>query len=409
MRKVKVSELSSAVLALSIFFYALRGKLGAIFITLAILVSAPMILRKQSKNRSKQSLFAAAFIVVFAVIVHWVRSLEPQYYLLIGYVFTALVLLETDKEHFEGLWRWLKGIAIFEAIGVFTQFLIPSVYYSLMSVVLPSDVISSIRARRLTGYYVGFSREVSFTMFLIVVGLGLYLFDTGYKSNKEKWIPVSVLQFIKSDSKIKVLKYAFRAAIGVAVVVVSYPWWSRIPAFARINEFLHYFALNDIIGMTSGRTVIYENAVALWKTNRWFGIGWGNFKYSVAQSLWFSGFDVHNCFLQILCETGIIGLVLYSVICLSSMITSIKCVAALRNTQDVKSYHLAVFCCYLQVFFVLYSLTEPILYEYTDYVLFFICFNCSNILMKKRNRLIQEQKMTKRRVTERKLYGEFSS
>lgn len=411
MSKIKISQLSSMALALSMVLYAFRGKYGAVLITMEAVLIMVIVFKQKQKYRSSASLFAALFLFIFAFLVHYFRSISLEYYLLIGYFTTTIILLETREEHFDTLWHWLKGISVFEAIGVFLQLLTPGLYYSIMALILPGDVVASIRNRFLTGYYTGFSREVSFTMFLIVIGLGRYLYDSDFKHNRKNWIIILFLvaalivsgkratllffvttyfliQFIKSDSKIKILKYTLMVIAGMALLRLTYPWWSKIPAFARVNVFIKYFTSNDIIGMTSGRTVIYENAISLWDSNKWFGIGWGNFKYSINQSQWYYGFDVHNCFIQILCETGIIGLFFYSVIIIISIVNSIRGILIYKCSNDKKAFKLAIYCSYVQLFFILYSLTEPILYEYTDYVVFFLCYNCSNLLVKKRKEVL---------------------
>ena len=408
MKRIKTTELSAIILALSMLLYAFRGKFGAVFITIELVMMLYIILRQKGKQRSFASKYAAVFLLIFAFVLHIIRSISVEYYLCIGYLLTPILLMETKIDHYKELWKWLKGIAIFEAVGVYIQFLVPGLYYSLISVILPSDVISSIRTRLQSGYYTGFSHEVSFTMFLIVIGLGLYLYDSEARKNSKKWVIIAFLfsalfisgkratllffvvayfmtQFIQSDSKIKIIKYSLIVVAGIILLRLTYTWWSQIPALSRVNEFINYFTLNDVIGMTSGRTVIYENAIRLWNTNKWFGIGWGNFKYSINQNLWFSGFDVHNCFLQILCETGIVGLFFYSILCITSLINSVRAVLMYRRSREIRTYRLAVFCCYIQIFFVLYSLTEPILYEYTDYVIYFVSFNCSNLLVRNRN------------------------
>lgn len=411
--KIKVASLISALWAFSTLLYAFRGKLGAIMITICIIASIPYLLRQTKKDRSWASIYAALFLLVFAVVVNIFRSISLEYYLIIGYFATALVLLNYRIDYFNDMWKWFKGIAVFEAIGVYMQFFLPSLYYPIISIVLPGEVVASIQSRLLSGYYTGFSHEVSFTMFLIVVGLGLYIYEINSDKKAKKWIPIVLLvgalfisgkratqlffiialfvtQFIRSDDKLKLLKYSGIAAAGLAAIWFSYPWWSKIPAFERINQLISFYSSNDIIGMTSGRTVIYENAIKLWQTNKWFGIGWGNFKYSVSDMLWYSGFDVHNCFLQILCETGIIGLVFYSILILIVLFNSIRCVLLVRRFGVHSEYNLSVFYCYIQIFFILYSITEPILYEYTDYFIFFVCFNCSNLLLKNKGQKKQD-------------------
>lgn len=416
--KIKPGKLMTALLALSIILYAFRGKLGAIFITGTIILTVIVVFRQKMRSYSVVNVFTAFFLILFAVLFHVLRSVSPQYYLIVGYLAAALLLLDTREAHLKDLWKWLRLISLFEAAGIFLQLLIPGLYYRLMGIILSPAVIAGIKERRSSGYYTGFSHEVSFTMFLIVVGLGLYLYEAGLKNNYKKWLPIAFLfaalfvsgkratlvffvgtvflvQYVIGERKGRLMKYGACAVAGVLALWVFYPVWSRIPALHRINEFVQYFAAGDLAGMTSGRTAIYENAIKLWNTNRWFGIGWGNFKYMVPDTAWYSGFDVHNCFLQILCETGIIGLVFYAFICTASIVNSIKCINCFRRQKSSGSYNLAVFCCYMQMFFILYSLTEPILYEYTDYVIFFVCFGCTNLLLKKRKKLIGSVKMKK--------------
>ena len=103
-------------------------------------------------------------------------------------------------------------------------------------------------------------------------------------------------------------------------------------------------------------------------------------KYAVPSSFWFSGFDVHNCFLQVFCETGYIGGILYIILIIGSLIKVVMCNYKFRNEKsDIRS--LTKFLCYVEFYFVLYSITEPILYEYTDYIIFFICINTTSLLL----------------------------
>ena len=204
-------------------------------------------------------------------------------------------------------------------------------------------------------------------------------------------IALFITQFNRSRDKLKILKYTFIVVILIAFIWGTYPIWSKFSVLSRLTEIIQYLSLKDMVGVTNGRTVIYTNAIQLWHTNNWFGIGWGNFKYSVIDSLWYSGFDVHNCFLQILCETGIVGAVFYAILCFFSICNSCKLILLTNKSCETNDSNKANFCGYIQIFFILYSLTEPILYEYTDYMIFFCSFACTNNLLynyRKRNTTI---------------------
>ena len=405
MKKITIRDISSFLIAFSMLLYALRGNYGAIAISCLIMIEIVVLLTKKNGKRiPKGNSYAAAFLIVFAFFFQMTRTISFEYYRIIGYLATALLLFDAKPGQYNSLWKWLKAISIFEAIGVFVQLLIPNIYYFIMSFLVSDEMLSSIRERLLTGYYTGFTHEVSYTMFLIVIGLGIYIYQSDLKRNKRSLVPIIFLslalvvsgkratlvffiaafflvQFIKSDSKVKILKYTAVVLGVIAIIWITYPYWSKLQAFSRINTFIAFFQVRDYTAMFSGRSMIYEDAVKLWQTNPWFGIGWGNFKYSVASTAWYARFDVHNCYLQILCETGIVGAALFLGIIVTSVVNSIKAVFIFRRNMDVNNYRLSLFCCFIQIFFLLYSLTEPILYEYTDYVIFMICFSCSNILV----------------------------
>ena len=411
MGKIKTNYILSLLIALSMLCYALRGNLGAILITLLNLILLVYLVKK-IKIKKSFSNYYALFIFIFAFILGVIRTNHFEYYLFIGYLTAVLVLLNNNLNIYDSIWSILGKISLFEAIGVFIQRLFPKLYYSLISMVLPSSVVFSIENRLVEGYYTGFTREVSYTMFLIVIGLGIYLFDILKKDTDvdelkykvKKYLKLVILfgalfisgkkaallvflivvfaiQFIKSKAPFKLVKYVLIGFGGLIFLYLTFPIWSKINSLSRIVELLNFIKDKNVIGITNGRILIYQNAIDLWKGNKLFGIGWGNFKYMVNDTLWYSGFDVHNCYLQILCETGLIGATIFCVLTVISVFRFVKCVKKAKLCEDKFSYKLSIIVAYIQMFFIIYSFTEPILYEYTDYIIYFISINITNILL----------------------------
>ena len=170
---IKLDNLIPFFIALSMLFYALRGKLGAIIATCYIVVLLVILLREKIYRNTWNNLCSAA-LLIFAVILHFARSISAEYYLIIGYFAAALICLKNRINFIGSLWQYLKYISIFEAIGVYLQRIFPDIYYMLMSIILPNTVVESIKQRLLDGYYTGFTREVSYTMFLIVIGINTH-------------------------------------------------------------------------------------------------------------------------------------------------------------------------------------------------------------------------------------------
>lgn len=405
---IKVSSVLSALIASSMLMFALRGKAGAVVITICILAIV-LFQITQRKIKTNYCFFYAIYVFIFAVILHYTRSYSFEYYLLIGYLAASILLLNSKLDLYNKLWPMLGYISIFQAVGIYMQWFLPSVYYSILSIILPSSVVSAIKGRLVAGYYTGFCREVSYSMFFIVIGLGIYIFKmiqhkNGILSAQIKRflgilfllgalilsgkratllffvVTIFTILFIKSRDRLKFFKYMAWCIGFIIVIYLTYPLWSKIPSLARIVELLEFISEDDLVGITNGRIAIYEKAIELWKSNPIYGIGWGNFKYSISESIWYSGFDVHNCYLQILCETGIIGAVFYYGLTIFAIINLIRCILVTRETKN--NHNLALLAGFIQIFFSIYCITEPILYEYSDYIIYFIAINVSCLILK---------------------------
>lgn len=406
---IRISDIISFLTASSMLLFALRGKYGAILISILAIFILLLNLKK-GVEKNYISIGYGIYLLVFAVIINCIRTLSYEYYLIIGYFATSIICFNSSSINYTSFLKCLREIAIVEAFGIYLQRFLPQVYYFIMSIVLPSDVVSSIQNRLVSGYYTGFSREVSYTMFFIVIGLGIYIFGDGYlkhRSKNEKHTNILAIaflfgalflsgkratliffilatiaaHFLRSKERLKLLKYLFGVVCGILILWITRSFWLQIPALSRIAELVVFIGEKNLIGITNGRTVIYENAINLWKNSKLIGIGWGNFKYSVPSNLWYSGFDVHNCYLQLLCETGIVGAVIFYILTIFSI--SIAILAANKTQNSNQELHdLAVLSAFIQFFFFLYCFSEPVLYEYTDYILYFICINISGKILK---------------------------
>ena len=99
-------------------------------------------------------------------------------------------------------------------------------------------------------------------------------------------------------------------AVGFVLILVLMPWLKQIPVLHRYVWTVEWMLKGYDI--TSGRTELYALAWNAFLENPLFGLGWDKF-YSVIpasfQELHGQNLveDVHNIYLQFLCETGIVG------------------------------------------------------------------------------------------------------
>ena len=126
----------------------------------------------------------------------------------------------------------------------------------------------------------------------------------------------------------------------------------------------------------SGRTTLYALAYDLFKTNPVFGIGWGMFRgqtQNIFGSSYTNTYEVHNVYLQLLCETGIIGVIAFLVAVSVTLLVSIKKYRCLvLSGVRTKVYYACRLGIYLQVFFLAYCVTGNPLYDYNHLIMYFI-------------------------------------
>lgn len=131
---------------------------------------------------------------------------------------------------------------------------------------------------------------------------------------------------------------------------------------------------NETKNISSYRFQMWELALKEFKNHIWIGIGWFQYRYAFSRKLFyhlnfwkpFMYTDAHNVYIQILCETGIIGFTIYvSTITATfvKMLNQTKKIIRHNANKDLKSIVMA--CFGIQLYFVFYSLVGNPLYDYT--------------------------------------------
>lgn len=167
----------------------------------------------------------------------------------------------------------------------------------------------------------------------------------------------------------KLFKLIGATILVTIVLVIGTLYFQDIGVFSRVYSTL--LSLRQGGDITSGRTFLYQRAFELFWQAPLIGVGWGNY-----DGMWNGHLlSVHNTYLQILCETGIIGELLFIIPLWSTLLYTCKKLRKnIRENIDKWSKVYLSFSIYLQVFFILYSFTGSIII-YHGYILlyFFAC------------------------------------
>ena len=179
----------------------------------------------------------------------------------------------------------------------------------------------------------------------------------------------------ESAFKINVKRLVRIAVILIAIAVVSLGLYYTIPDIKyAVGRLIERFTDEDVT--LSGRTVLYAFAYSLFKNNPLWGIGWGAFRaqtVGIFSSLSTSTYEVHNVYLQLLCETGIVGLILFLLSVGSSLLLGIKRYRAkLKEKNKDKQLYYIQLGLFLQLFFLAYCISGNPLYDYNFLITYFI-------------------------------------
>jgi len=234
-----------------------------------------------------------------------------------------------------------------------------------------------------SGYVAGFANHYSLNAIYIVIALGLAiayalcnysgrmllisfiifvaLLLTGKRGALLFVIPtLGIVYFLflsnKPKSRLIKISMAIFLAFVVGIIVIS------IFHLAVFDRFIY----SDDTTL-SGRTYLYNYAWNLFLNNKFFGIGWGYFKHlnsnipGLAQG---TMLDVHDVYLQLLCETGIVGFSIFIVLFVSMYYKCIKVYIFMRKYDIANKFLFPLtFALYIETFFLLYCFSGNPLYD----------------------------------------------
>lgn len=242
--------------------------------------------------------------------------------------------------------------------GITSNYSMNAIYLSISTLFLCSEYLENKKKRTLL------------FLFLSIVGI----FVTGKRAHVLFTILCCILLFFVSKRDNKIMKRILYLSSTVFAVTISLFFLSNyIPEIMNVvNRFTLLISKGDL---ANGRSNLYDLALSLWSKKVIFGNGWGTFSYYyniyIHNVNAGSFLDAHNIYLQLLCETGIVGALFLIFGMLYSAYSSYKNILCNNSTNKVESIMIKFAFAY-QVFFLLYGITGNPLYDHQCYVVYFI-------------------------------------
>lgn len=417
-REIKESALKVAdfTLGLSVCAYTCEMRYGVFFAVVALLLRIVGVFLDDNRSfGSTLNGLWAWFLLTFALALYKVNAVHFEPAFAVAYWLSVALLVLPNYTRLSLALRCVYYFSFFIMLGIWLQYIFPDTFTAVAKYYLTPTYLKEVLSRRQSGYVTGFTREVSYSALILLISFGYcaffqkekgvlsYVNEKLFKDEKKRGIAERVERyalcvlylvtlFITGKKSQPVL-----ALVGMAVVwfmllknrkhrwivagtllgcvvlaLASFPLWKKLPGLSRIAEFVDgILAGEDLNKLTNGRMTIYYRAVELWKEDVCMGIGWVNFRrlgmvISRPETHWFNHFDVHNCYLQVLCETGIIGFTIFM------GLIGYTCWAMVKKCIKNKTDDNMRFSAYFFVFFLLYAFVEPSLYTDSYLLVFFL-------------------------------------
>ena len=320
--------------------------------------------------------------------------------------FVIILFSSRKSDEYEFALKTIKTIPIIFSAGIFLQSLMPSLYRNVIRI-FPSEMYNILASDLGGGLYgvKGFTTNVGFAAGYLIAGIiailsyrtefnrlkrsdfvllciySLSLLLTAKRGPTLFLILTIIMIYILPRRGSKKVRQSWRVfLIFLVLIVVIYimePFLSGIPIFQSIiNTITKYQSGEDI---TSGRSALYAWALTQFYDNPLSGIGWGKYRTTVAGVVTRSKeLAVHNVYLQLLCETGVIGFIFFAtVFVISWVLTKNEYISTLEKDDYYLSKwrKLLFFSFAYQTYFLLYCITGNPLYDTIFEVLY--AFSCA--------------------------------
>lgn len=397
---VKVNKLFESIIAIVFAFWTVGGSLyykagltpvyGAVIV--AIIATVFLINRKKlTINNWSYLIFLMCVLVVFrnADIELGIWNYSKPIIFLTTVVVTMLVVQTKDfdvwKIYFSVISLAYIGYAFFTYLYFFNRQVFEQINFKLFPTAIyrmqeqySQGCMCGLTSHYSTngmllasgsiifGCYALFSEKKKLYRYLAFVFVMVALLLTGKRAHVFFTLIALFYTYFLYISKYQAKKYliVFRVLIGLllAYIVASFFFPDLLVSFNRA------VSMADTEDMTLGRVDMWNTALNGFLRNPLLGIGWGQARY-----LSWLGMDIHNIYVQILTETGIVGggiwLCWFSSFFLktSRLMYRMAC-----NASEYRNMPLLAFSVCYQAYFLLYGLTGNPLYEKENYVLYFV-------------------------------------
>ena len=376
----------------------------------------------QIDSLKKHWLIAVGIILLLIVMPnarHEADIFNQAIYLII--ITTVLLLVKTDQFEVNKVFSLIRKVSLLAAIYISFFRIFSGLYFSLVLPRLAPSVAENVAYNARFGYGVALGNSYTFGDYIIMMGIATFLADDittsgeyiknkvyliicfagilleGRKSELFASLLTVVIVFLTCADFSRVLNFGkklFTGAIIIMALIMAIPVMYQhglLDRFVLLLERMSASRAGAAVDFTSGRSDLWSYAIKLFIDYPFLGRGWGrfaNYTTGVFQQTYEAQAvrDVHNCLLQLLCETGGVGTFLILTplfLAYKEIINHFKCLK-ISKFSNVESSTCTIYAFTLMTFYWILSLMDPALYNH-----YFWCILATVFIMENASREIE--------------------
>lgn len=310
-----------------------------------------------------------------------------------GSIIICLLILQVNYEETIVASKFLIFYSVFQCFGIIAQIMLPQLWATIFDALNGNRAVSEYIVNAITtsdyGYINGFSYNPGFTAiylvngivasillwsdlkgklkYLLMIFLLCCLVLTGKRGEVFAIILAGAFCFIYFSKNNK--KLICRLCILISVILLGYILGyilytsgdSLGNSIKRILEYVYSGDLGNAI-FSSGREELWKQTVKIFFENPIWGVGWWKLTDLI-------GNQPHNTYLQILCELGIVGFIIFIIAIFISLWNFTQYYKMYKNKGINKDFLIGTV--FYQIYFIIISLFENTLCNIEFFFMYF--------------------------------------
>lgn len=327
--------------------------------------------------------------LIFFIYMGGYNIVDHNYSIAFVYIglFLALVIANnlTDEPRNAFSLKMMTAIEMLFWAGILFEMLFPGAYSRIMeSFLLPGNYAKVIEWKN-RKYFAGFTHQLATTAMFVAYGIPLVMYRKGKKSFARTVLvallyaglimtgkrmlllaaiiaPLIVAACAETQTNKNLKRITVYIIISIIALTLIYRFSDKLIMMGGSIKRITKSIIGSDLDITSGRLPLWKAAIAMFKDAPVFGSGIG--QYIVAASM---GTEAHNAYLQLLAETGIIGLLLFLMVLAGNFLyTARKLRASQTNNEHLK------ISLYFQILYILYSFTGNTVTSVSSLMIYFL-------------------------------------